>query len=237
MATEPYTTTELITKSWYLSGIVARDFETVSGDQLNDGLQLLNALLSFKTANDRLIPYFSYYDFNFEQGVEKYFIPDLVYIETLTFLNQTVRFATGKQGRKQFFGSFRAENVQSLPMSFHIERTLNGSNLWVYYQPNQTFPARIWGKFSLSDVSLGQDLTLNYDKFYIEYLRYALAQYMCQEYNITFPSDSRRQIDEFEQMLIDISPLDLTMEKSSTMQLTNGFNYADANLGRGWRPE
>ena len=44
----PYLAQTLITRSWYLSGIVARGAQTVTGDQITDGLMMLNALLDFK---------------------------------------------------------------------------------------------------------------------------------------------------------------------------------------------
>jgi len=93
---------------------------------------------------------------------------------------------------------------------------------------------QLYGKFSLQEVTLDQDLSLFYDRFYIEYLRYALAEYMCQEYNITFPEQSARKLDEYESVLIDISPIDLTMSKTSCLTLGNNFNYGSVNLGRGW---
>ena len=52
-----YTVTELITKAWTLSGIVAAQAETVSGDQLKDGLDHLNDFLALQNANSRMIPY------------------------------------------------------------------------------------------------------------------------------------------------------------------------------------
>lgn len=233
-----YTTTELITRSWYLSSIVARDLETVSGDQLNDGLNMLNALLSFKTADQRLIPYYNEYDFVAVVGQEQYFIPNLILPETLTFFKDTVRYATVPLGRKAYFGTPRAEGIESLMFQCHYERCLKGSNLFVYFLPDQNYPMTIWGKFSLQSVSLGQDLSLTLDAFYIEYLRYALSQYMCQEYNISMSADTKAKLDEFERMIFDISPIDMstTTRNFFSQQGSSPDIYGFANLGRGWTP-
>ena len=229
-----YTTTQLITRSWYLSGIVSRELETVSGDQLSEGLDLLNAVLNIKTAQQRLIPYFTEYQFNAIIGQETYFIPNLIEVQTFTFNIGTVRYSTNKQGRVFYFGSGRVDNINSLPFNWHVERTLGGSNLYMYFLPYENLPCILWGKFSLADVTLDQDLSLTIEDFYIEYLRYALAEYMCQEYSITMQPQSYKKLNEYEEMIVDISPLDLQIKKISGLQTSTGYNYAFVNLGQGW---
>lgn len=231
-----YTVTKLITNAYYLSGIVARDMETVSGDQLSDGLDRLNALLAIKTANRRLIPYFTLYDFTLTAGVESYYIPKLISIDTFTFFIGDVRYSCIVQDRKVYFGSGRVNNIDSLPYNYHIERELGGARIYLYFLPNSNFPAQITAKFSLNSVTLNQDLSLTLDQFYIEYLRYSLAEYLCEEYQITFAPESQKRLSDYEQIITDISPLDLTMTKFSSLQAEAGINWADVNIGRGWRP-
>lgn len=231
------TTRELITKSWYLSGIVARSLQTVSGEQISDGLELLNSLLSFKTVDDRKIPYFTKYDFVSVQGQEEYFIPGLIQAETLTFELDTVRYSMRHELRVRYFGTPRANNVQSLPYIYHVERALGGANLFMYYLPNKIYNFELYGNFSLLDVTLDQDLELVLDKFYIEYLRYLLADYICDDYNISFPLKSAERLKAYEAHLTDVSPMDLSMQKKSILQKGTGVDYyADANILKGWRP-
>lgn len=233
----PYTTTELITRSWYLSTVVARDLQDVSGDQINDGLNMLNALLSFKTSDQKLIPYFDDANFTAVINQEKYFIPNLILLETLTFDLNTVRYQMSYQQRRQYFGTSRAQNVSSLPYIYHCERTKGGMNVFVYFLPNQAYEFTIHGKFSLANVTLGQDLSLILDMFYIEYLRYALAEYMAQEYNIMFQPGPAQKLKEYEAMLVDTSPIDFTMQKLSALQINQGPDiYALANLSVGYLP-
>jgi hypothetical protein len=75
-----------------------------------------------------------------------------------------------------------------------------------------------------------------YDRYYIEYLRYALAEFLCAEYNIQFQPQSQKKLDELERVLLNISPPDLSMDKMSTLTGdTGGSNlYVQANLGHGW---
>ena len=42
-----YLASTLVTNSWYLSGILARGLQVLQGDQIADGVQLLNNLLNF----------------------------------------------------------------------------------------------------------------------------------------------------------------------------------------------
>lgn len=69
-----YTTLQLINNAYYESGIVSRGFETVSGQQANDGLQFLNDLIADKTVENGLIPYYQEYNFTAVTGQERYFI-------------------------------------------------------------------------------------------------------------------------------------------------------------------
>lgn len=231
-----YTTTKLITNSYYLSSVIARNLQTISGDQINDGLDLLNAMLSVKSANVRLVPYFREYDFAAEIGKETYFVPGLIAAETLTFNIGPIRYPIKPTKRLEYRGTGRIDNINSLPSEWNFERVLNGANVSLYFLPQQAFPMKLWGKFGLSNVALGQDLLLTYDAFYIEYLRYALAEQICIDNNITFQPQAEKRLAEMESIIMQVSPPDLRMQKESALGADAPFNYGDVNYGRGWRP-
>lgn len=219
-----------------MSGVLARNLQTITSDQLSDGLDLLNAILAVKSANTRLIPYFTEYNFNAVTGQETYFIPNLLAVETFTFYIGLVRYSTSPQKRKTYWGSGRIDNVTSLPFQWEVERQLGGTNLNIYFFPNQNFPLVIFGKFALSQVTLNQDLSTILDLFYIEYLRYALAEQICIDYIIEMQPRAIVRLQELESIIMHISPPDLTLTKLSSMGKEPSLNYADANLGMGWRP-
>lgn len=233
-----FTTTQLITRSYYLSGVVARDFQTVSGSQINDGLQMLNALLDVKTAQQRFIPYFTIYDFVTVIGQEVYNIANLISIESLTFAIEPVRYSLRRAERKEYFATPRVNNIETLPYQYHIERAVKGANVYLYFIPQSVYDMVLVGKFSLGDVTLDQNLETTLDLFYIEYLRYALAEYICNEYNRTYQPQNAAKLLEYENMITDVSPLDLSMTKMSNMQQGSSMMdiYAQANLGKGWVP-
>ena len=231
-----YTVTQLITSAYYLSGIVARELETVTGAELSDGLRSLNALLSSRSNVSRLIPYFSEYEVDLVVGNEKYHIPNLIYPETVTFNVGDIRYSMRYQGRSDYFGKARIDNISSLPFEWHFERSKGGSDLYIHFKPSNTYKLKIWGKFSLGSVALNDDLELTYDLFYIDYLRYKIAKRLCTEFGVSYPIQANEELKEIEKSIVDISPTDLTMKKLSTLGSESGLNYGDTNLGKGWRP-
>lgn len=231
-----YTVTDLITKSFYLSQVISRELQQISGQQLSDGLTWLNALLSLKSVDTRLIPYYQQFEFTAVIGQEEYFVPNLVSPETLTFNIGPVRYSTQPTSRRAYFGSGRIDNITSLPFNWHFERVQGGSNIYLYFIPDMQYPIKIWGKFAFTNVTLNQDLSQTYDEYYIDYLRYRLAKRICSEYAIPMQPQALEELTELEDSMHDISPPDLTMVKLSYLHVEPGINWGDINVGRGWRP-
>lgn len=229
-----YTVTKLITDSYYLSGRLSQGLQTISGEQLAKGLRLLNAILAVKSVNERLIPYFTKYQFNAEVGVEEYFIPKLIYAETLTFDYSSVRWSMVQTTRVEYQGTSRANDINSLMQYYYVERSKGGAKLFMYFKPDQTYPMTLWGKFSLDSVVLNQDLEGSLDLYYIEYLRYALAEYICGDQNITFQPQNKAMLTKYEQVFLDTSAPDLTTRKLSALGGRHQSILGQANLGHGW---
>src|SRR5690242_7261479 len=102
-----YTALELINRAYYLSQIVSRQLQTVTAQQVTDGLYLLNADLDYKSTDVRLIPYYRRYEFDTVQGQEEYFIEDLLLVDTLTFNIDTVRYSLIENTRMEYFAGPR----------------------------------------------------------------------------------------------------------------------------------
>jgi hypothetical protein len=248
-----YLAETLITRSWYLSGIIARNLQTPTGDQINDGLNMLNDLLNFKQIETDLIPYFTYISMPLVAGQEFYFLPYVAAMESSTFNIDVVRYPMDVVSRTNYYGSARVDNISTLPFSYNYNRALGGGNLALYFKPDQAYTLKTMVKLFLVDVSLQTDLTnisqtvpytfinsanQGLDTSYIEYLRYALAQYMCSEYGIMFNPESEKILTSYKRKLMYIGPPDLSNKKVSilTADGQSGFNYGDVNLGHGWRP-
>lgn len=153
-----YTVANLIADAYYVSGIVSREFETVSGPQGDLGLQVLNEIISDKTIEMDMIPYYLKYNFNTIPGVETYFIPNFESVETLTFFLNGVRYQMVEVDRVKFQGSPRA-NINSLPLNWNQERCVNGTNIRLYFFPNQVYQLEAWGLFRLPQLTMFQDLS------------------------------------------------------------------------------
>lgn len=232
-----YLTNELVADAFYVANIVSREFETPTGSQLSTGVMVLNQLLADKTANNSMIPYTEKYELTASPGVSEYFIPNMIYADTFTFYINDVRYQTNNQQRQDYFGSFRATNIQSLPFNWHTERTLNGVNLFLYFVPDQAYPLEIWGQFALASVTQFQDLSLTLDAFYTNFLKYELSIRLCIEYGYNVPPAVQNLYEQYMRWInASANTVDLKMQKMSTLTGGAAINYALVNLSGGWVP-
>jgi hypothetical protein len=246
-----YTAQDLVTRSWFLSGIVARNLQVPTGDQIYDGLQMLNDLLNFKQIEIDLIPYWTYIELPLVANQEFYFLPYVAAIESATFNIDVVRYPMDYVSRRNYYGTSRVDNISTLPFSWNYNRSLGGGNMALYFLPESNYPMKMMVKIFLVDVTLQMDLTnlseivpYNFinssnqglDTSYIEYLRYALAQYMCSEYGVLFNPESEKILTSYKRKLMYMSPPDLSTQKTSILTQGNGLNWGDINIGKGWRP-
>ena len=241
--TVAYTSRQLIIDAYYLSGIVGRNYEFTSGDEINDGLDRLNDFLQIKGAETKFIQYYDTYESNFVIGQEIYFIPNLVEIDTFTFFltnpyqsaTTTVRFQMENLTRQEYFAYPRAEGVQSLPYTWHLERTLGGANIYVYFLPREPYLFQLTGKFALSNTALNQDLNQIYDGWYQTYLKYGLAIWLCEWRSVVPPLSLVKTFEKMEQSLSTLSPFDFTLRKLDYFRSSGGLNWGDVNYGKGFR--
>lgn len=232
-----YLTSNLIADSYYLSGIVSRDFETVTGSQTTDGLRLLNEVLADRTVDEGTIPYTDKYTTPAIAGQAEYFIPNIIDIDVFVFYLQSIRYQTRNQQRQEFFGSFRATNIESLPWNWHFERQFGGGKLYLYFIPDIAYPLEIWGSFRLSSVTLFQDLSLTLDQFYTNFLQYLLAERLCQFFSYNVPSNVTMQLQKYYKWISNnTNIMDLRQQKLSSLSSDAAINYAIVNLSGGWLP-
>lgn len=154
------TVTKLIKDAYCDSSVVARQFETLQGYQLNDGLEWLNQILGDKQTDSGDIPYITMqYPLTGIVGQETYFIPNAISIDAMTFYIGSVRYQMRYVDRVTYFGQPRANNINSLPVSYTYERVFGGIKVWVYFWPDKPYLFNITGNFFMQNVSLNQDLT------------------------------------------------------------------------------
>jgi len=233
-----YTALELINRAYYLSQVVSRELQTVSGVQVTDGLYLLNALIGFKNTDVHHIPYYTRYSFNSVIGQEEYFIDNLLEVDSLTFNIGDVRYSLDVMTRDQYFGSPRVDNIESLPYMYRVEREIGGSRIYLYFEPQAVYVMKLSGKFGFDTVDLTTDLETVFDSFYIEYMRYLLASMICAEYGATFPDASQQQLGVYQKKLMSVSPKDLSLKKRNLIGTgTPAWNWQAINLVKGFWPD
>lgn len=222
-----YPARELINGAYYLSSVVSKGFQSVSGEQSLDGLMLLNELLAVKAVDKKQIPYYKEYVLNPVPGQEKYFVPSLVECQSATFNMGDLRLAMSPMTRVEYFASSRLDKVISLPFTYHVELTTGGSNVYLYFSPQAVYPVKIWGKFGFVQITdINQDLSLIYDLSYLTYLRYQLSAAICEENGVTLPEQVRQKLLTYEALFKDISAHDFTRRSIIPLgsKASDGFN-------------
>jgi hypothetical protein len=228
----------LITQAFRLSGILARTGNPTP-DQQNLGLSLFQDILSLVSTNARLIPYYTTHDLVADQGDAEYFIPGLIEVSTITYLlDNIVRVPLPIVSRQDFFGTARITNLTTIPFQAYIEKTKGGSTLFLYAIPQADYPIQINGKFSLpTAITLETDLDTLLDRFYQIYLRYQLANYICQQSTVSLPPATANELEKLEAKMTDIAPMDLSVKKISVLGNNAPFSWAQLNIGHGWTPQ
>ncbi len=227
---------DLITRAYYLSQVVSRELQTLTASQTADGLYLLNALIDFKNTDTHLIPYYVRDTFTGVVGQEMYHIDNLLMIDTITFNIGPVRYSMEEMTREQYFGIARVNDINSLPFCYRTERVLGGLDIYVYFTPIDTYEFNYSGKFGLSEVTLNQDISLVYDKYYIEYMRHELANMICADYGATFPDQAMIMLEQYRKKLELVSPPDLSIQSNDYFSNGMGMDWQTANLWKGYFP-
>ncbi len=229
-------TRQLISDAWFLSGIVSPEFQAVGGDEVSNGLTILNDTLAEKSITTAYIPYYTQLTFNGVVGQEEYFIPNLVEVTVLTFDHNEVRYTPQFRSRNVYWGRPRVNDIDSWPLDWTIERTLGGTKIFVYFRPIEPFEFKITGKFALAELELDTDLSLILERYYLSYLKYLLAKRLCDWRSYAFSPGKQATLKQFEDTLFEVAPMDTTAVIHSTLNSRNSLNYAQINLGGGYWP-
>jgi len=224
---------ELISDAYYLSRVIGRNFETVSASQSADGLTMLNEILSTKNISAAAISYNETQSFTAVQGQEVYFIPNLVSVETLTFEFSQVRYRMDEVSRDRYFGLARVNDIESLPQQFFVERIFGGSNIYVYYVPNEDYVFQMTGKLALQEVTLFDDLSASYDPFYLAYIKYNLAEWICDFNGNTVPDGVRKRLIDLNDKISHFSGIDLSSNIVNPFGSTS-LDPVVIQISRGW---
>lgn len=227
---------KLISDSYFISGIVARDFETVSGSQVTDALDIINDIISEKSLSGEGIPYYSHLLLPLISGQEDYFVSGLIETEVVTYQLRNVRYTMIQATRNGYFNQARTLDTPSLPYTFYPEREKGGTRLYFYFLPTPNLTAEITGRFSLSELALDTELNDIFDRFYISYLKYELAYRLANFFGYPFSPEDEKTRRKLEKKINRVTGIDTSIRKTSSFPSIPNWNYAWSNLGRGYRP-
>jgi hypothetical protein len=225
----------LISDSYYFSGIVSPEFETVSRSQSSVGLRLLNDLLSEKAISAAMIPYVTHTEVSTVAGQSEYDVDNLVDLEVMTFSDGDVRYEMTRDMQRSFFGTPQVTDIQSLPFHFYAERQMNKMVIYLYFLPDQVYTLNITGKYKLSALTLDTDLTEVFDDFYVSYLKFLLSSRLCAFNQAPVPVYVEKELKKFNRELNKIEGVDLSVVRPSMTQ----YNFPDADgrsFWNGWMP-
>lgn len=228
--------TELIGIAYNQANIAALNYTPLSDDQLKLGLYSLNQVLGEVLIDDGLIPYWKRYDDEFVINQETYEIPYLINVQTFTFvIDGDVRYPILPDNFRDYWGSAKAINIQTLPSIFTVKRTLTGSEVSVTPNPNKAYAFTIYGAFGLLSADYNDDLSDTYDQYYITYLTALTARMICVNASMAIPAQLEQHIAKYEAKIRNKSqPLDLTNAYTTMFGGTYTFNYMQAYSGNGY---
>lgn len=225
----------VIQRALNLSGILSRNLEEQDDEEGADGLFWLNMLLKEKSANGMLLPYYGHLDITTAPGQEKYFVPDLVSADILTFKLQGVRYSITGQSRYKYFGTPRADNINSLPFQWYWERVNGGMDIYIYFKPSEQIEElEVTGLLGFPNVTFSTELNNFLDIYYQNFLIFELAEAMCIFYKISLPPDTKMKLARLRKEMTSINPIDLSIKKKSLLGGGGLLTYAQINFGRGW---
>lgn len=227
---------ELITNSYYFSGVVSRELETVTGSQMADGLVMLNDLLGEAAAKGVKIPYYTHSTFNAVVNQEEYYLEGVMDVTELTFTNGNVRYGLTRCERDEYFGSGRVNNIATYPTIFTVERALGGCKVYVYFVPNQAYQFQVTQKDFFTELTAYSDLSTVFDRYYALYLKYELTKMICDFWDVPFSASKMEKLKELRQEIRNVDPPDMTFVPNSFLDAPQGYNWAAINLYRGLLP-
>jgi hypothetical protein len=226
---------ELITSAYGLSGVVSKGFEEINPDQLEDGILWLNVVTSEKKIRSGAIPFRKAADDEVElkPSVEKYIIPDLVSLSSLTFTDENnLRYGLDSSTYNEYFSSSRLNTTTGLPSNYYAEREDFGMAIYFFPLPNKTYTLQIRGKFGLLRRTMA---TLNveylYEDFFLGLIIFELAKKLALANDEVWSPEKEMERQKVSSQVYNMIGCDLSKRSGSMNTSTTAFAQTMSN---GW---
>ena len=228
---------QLITRAWFYTGIVQRESQTADDTQSEDGLIEFNSLLTKFNINGGVIPYLKHVDLPLITGQQIYEVPNLRRVDVLAYNLGDVRYALRGDNKNNYFGSVRVNNINSLPYQYYTENYVGGTRIYLYFLPIENLVLNITGIYGFPKVIFSTELDTVMDGFFQDYLVFKLAKRLCDFYLAPTPKGVQDELDDYEDNIEGLNPVDLTCNVKNMYSSSSGNNFWTwVNFNRGWIP-
>jgi len=183
MAVTERTPNDIIDRAYRIIGVRSKD-QALSGDDVGQGLYILNQMLDHYSADSQLIAYYDVIEFPLVVGQESYTISDqlvadvtnkrLVYLKYVNLIDNQYRYPVRVENDTMFYRFTRDETVTRRPSIVFLQQEIGQSRITFIEAPDKTYTCVVKGKFILAHLELSTIIT-QVPIAYHRYLEYALA--------------------------------------------------------------
>lgn len=180
----------IIDRAFRLIG-VASDDRNLPGERVQEGFDLLNALVDEFSSESSMIPYETSLSFNMVIGQDVYEISNLVSADitsnplvTLSFVrleDLDLKYPVGIVEPVTEWSNRKNVNLTGRPRQVYVTREVNKSFLNFREKPDKNYATELFGKFILDNLTLSTDIS-NLPPRYNLFLEYALARLLTSRY-------------------------------------------------------
>lgn len=228
---------DVITRAYYEANVIASEFESPTGAQLNDALYWFNSAVSYAFSRNLLSAYENHQTLVLTPGVSEYDLPLVTEIRQATFMLGNVRFDMILDTQATFFGSLRVMDIRSLPFHYYFEKKLGGGKIYLYFIPDQAYPLNLTVKSAYPLFAFEDNLLETFDLFFIDYLTHLLAFRICLQWGQQVPEGLNTLLRLSEKTIRELTPIRLEGVSSSIFKgptsMDDPFFYS---YYHGWWP-
>lgn len=205
------TSNQLIREAYQIIRIIDDD-DTLTDQQLQTGLRMLNQIVSFDEQKGAAVPYSQLLEFNLTGGQARYVIsqnagadvdsnPILQVVNACIILSGNVRWPLTLNNDDQYYNNLRPQTTTGQPFYLFYQQTNtpsapNSSFIEVWPVPNQSYLISIYCKLSQDNFINGTQIAA--PGWYMEYLQYSLAFKLGERYKIGIWD--QRQMARYEEI-------------------------------------
>lgn len=224
----------IIERAFRLIGI-ASDDRNLPGERVQEGFDLLNALVDEFSSESSMIPYETSLSFNMTAGQDVYEISNLgsaditsnplVSLSFIRLEDLDIKFPIGIIESVTEWTNRKNVNLTGRPRQVYVTREVNKSFLNFREKPDKAYSTELFGKFILDNLSLSTDIP-NLPPRYNLFLEYALARLLASRYPGSIWNDlSEKKYNEMLESASNSNDKELNVITSTALLQPNRRYY------------